>query len=54
VIKASQGENLFGAYAGQITYTPFRGPNDELENEIGNKLQALQKGELEIVLPEKK
>jgi basic membrane protein A len=54
VIKASQGENLSGAYAGQISYAPFRGPNDRLESDIESRLQALQNGDIEINLPEKK
>lgn len=54
VIKASQGENLVGAFAGQITYTSFRGPNQELENEADVVLQNIRNGDLEIELPERK
>lgn len=52
VIQASQGEKPVGAYAGDITYTPFRGPNQELEDEAGHTLQGIRNSEFEIDLPE--
>ena len=54
VLQASQGEILSGAYAGQITYTPFRGPNQRLENDAKAMLQGIRNGDLEIDLPERK
>jgi len=54
VLMASQGEFLPGPYAGQITYSPFRGPNQELAHEIEAVLQDIRNNEIEIVLPERK
>jgi len=53
VVQASQGEILVGSYVGQITYSPFRGPNKQLENEAENILQGIRNGEFEIDLPER-
>lgn len=54
VSKASQGEKLVGPYIGQVAYTPFRGPNQELEDETGNILSGIRNGDIEIDLLEKK
>jgi basic membrane protein A len=58
VLRASQGETIFGPYAGQISYAPFRMPQFERATEIKSKLEdALQmigNGEIEINLLEKK
>jgi len=54
VLMASQGEILAGPYAGQIAYTPFRGPNQELAHEIEAVLQGLRNNEFEIDIPERK
>jgi basic membrane protein A and related proteins len=54
VSKASQGEKLVGPYIGQVAYTPFRGLNQELEDEIENILPGIRNGDIEINLLEKK
>jgi basic membrane protein A len=58
VLRASQGETIFGTYAGRISYAPFRMPRFEAETEIKSNMEdALQKirnGEIEINIPEKK
>ena len=54
MVQNSQGEILAGPQAGQITYTSFRGPDKQLENEAENVLQGLRNGEFDIDLPEKK
>ena len=54
VLRASQKEVLVGPFAGQITYTPFRGSGQELEKEIEVVLQGIRNGEFDINLPEKK
>ena len=58
VLRASQGEAIFGAHAGQISYAPFRMPQFEAATEIKSNmesaLQMIKNGEIEISLPEKK
>ena len=54
VLMASQGEVPVGSYVGQIIYTPFRGPNQNLQNNIENVLQSIRNGDIEITLPERK
>lgn len=54
VLQASQGEILSGPFAGQITLTPFRGPDKQLENKAESILQSLRNGEFDIDFPEKK
>jgi basic membrane protein A len=54
VAQASTGEILAGPYAGQITYTPFRGPNEQLEIVAKDVLQEIKNGIFEIDLPKKK
>ena len=53
VTQTSQGKTLIGPYAGQITYTLFRGPNKQLENDAEDILQGIRNGDFEINLPEK-
>lgn len=58
VLLASQGKPIFGAYTGEINYTPFRMPQFETDMEIKSKLevavQEIRNGEIEINLPKKK
>ena len=54
VVQASHREILAGKYAGQITYTPLRGPSQDLENDAEEVLQGIRNGIFEIELPDKK
>jgi basic membrane protein A len=58
MLRASQGEAIFGAYAGQISYAPFRMPQfdaaTEVKSNMEDALQMIRNGEIEISLPEKK
>jgi basic membrane protein A len=56
VLMTSQGEKPVGSYVGRVEYAPFRGPDQEVENDMflkaGEVLRKIENGEIEINLPE--
>ena len=57
VLQASQGETVSGSLAGQIRYAPFRTSQFEsameIQSNLGDALQKIRNGEIEINLPPK-